>query len=349
MTNPVAGLATRAVDGFLETTVVPSFSRIGYVVRHRLFGWDAPAAGSMIGRVVVVSGATGGLGGEIATTLARLGATVWLLGRDAGRTESLAERIRADVPGADLKVAVADLARLSDVHRAADTLLGGTDRLDVLVHNAGTLMSHWELTADGLETTTQVQLVAPFLLTSLLFPLLHATPGARVITVSSGGMYAQQLDVDALTPDPASFNGVTAYARTKRAQVVMTEEWARRTSGSGVTFHAMHPGWVDTPGLLASLPRFGRLLGPVLRSPQQGADTVVWLSSSPAGAQSGGYFWHDRAMRSTVRLPRTATPDGAADRLWEFVSARAGLPPRQAGLTVTPSVLALFPDRPPPR
>jgi len=320
----------------LEATVVPSFSRIGFSVRHRLFGWDEPVAGSMAGRVVVVTGAAGGLGGAVASAVARLGATVWLLGRDRGRTDSMAERIRAEVTHADLKVAVADLARMSDVRQVADTVLSGTERLDVLVHNAGALMDRYELTVDGLEATTQVQVVAPFLLTSLLLPRLHTTPGARVITVSSGGMYTQRLDVDALAPDPASFNGVAAYARTKRAQVVLTQQWARRAQGSGVTFHVTHPGWVDTPGLLASLPRFGRLMRPLLRSPQEGADTVVWLAGSAAGVP-GGEFWHDRRPRSTVRLPRTATPEGEAERLWEMVVAHAGLPSMPAGATVTAS------------
>jgi dehydrogenase/reductase SDR family protein 12 len=309
----------------MEATVVPSFSRFGYLVRHRLYGWDEPVAGSIAGRVVVVTGVTGGLGGAIATSLARLGATVWLLGRNRERTASLAEAVRAQAPGADVKVAVADLARLSDVHAVADALLAGTDRVDVLVHNAGALMSRYEQTVEGLETTSQIQLVAPFLLTSLLLPRLRETPGSRVITVSSGGMYAQRLDVDRLTPDPASFNGVAAYARTKRAQVVLTEEWARRTPGSGVTFHVTHPGWVDTAGLRASLPRFTRLMRPLLRSPQEGADTIVWLASSPAGAQDSGEFWHDRRPRSTVRLPWTGTPEGEADRLWEWTALHAGV------------------------
>jgi dehydrogenase/reductase SDR family member 12 len=320
----IARAAARAVDLALEATVVPSFSRVGYLARRRLYGWDEPAAGSMAGRVAVVTGATGGLGEEIGTALARLGATVWLVGRNRDRTALLAERMRADTPDADLRVAVADLALLSDVHAVADTLLAGTDRLDVLVHNAGVVMSRYEQTVDGLETTSQVQVVAPFLLTSLLFPRLGATPGSRVITVSSGGMYAQRLDVEALTPDPASFNGVAAYARTKRAQVAITQGWARRTRDSGVTFHVTHPGWVDTPGLRASLPRFTRLTGPLLRSPREGADTVVWLASNPAGAQISGEFWHDRRPRSTVRLPWTATPEGAPDRLWEWTAARAG-------------------------
>jgi dehydrogenase/reductase SDR family member 12 len=325
----VTGLISRAaaavVDPALEAMVVPSFSRVGYLARHRLYAWQEPAAGSMAGRVVAVTGATGGIGGAVAAELARVGATVWLLGRDRDRTDWLADRVRAQVPGADLKVAVADLARLSDVPAAADTLLAGTERLDVLVHNAGALMNRHVLTVDGLETTAQVQVVAPFLLTSLLLPRLRATPGSRVITVSSAGMYTQRLDVGALTPDPGSFNGVAAYASAKRAQVVLTQEWAQRTRGSGVTFHVTHPGWVDTPGLRASLPRFAHVMGPVLRSPREGADTIVWLASSPAGADGGGQFWHDRRPRSTVRLPWTLTPDGEADRLWEWTAAHAGV------------------------
>lgn len=333
MSGWAAGAAGRAADAVMEATVLPSFSRVGYLARHRLCGWDEPAAGSMTGRVVAITGATGGLGAAIAAALARVGATVWLLGRDRNRTDSLADQIRAEVPGADLVVAVADLARLSDVHAVAATLLAGSERLDALVHNAGAMTSDYKTTADALETTAQVQVVAPFLLTALLLPRLRATAGSRVVTISSGGMYTQRLDVDELTPDPASFNGVAAYARTKRAQVVLTQEWARRTSGSGVSFHVTHPGWVDTPGLRASLPRFARLMGPLLRSPQEGADTVVWLASSAAGAHGSGQFWHDRRPRSTVRLPRTTTPDGEAERLWEWTEANAGAASIQA---VTP-------------
>jgi NAD(P)-dependent dehydrogenase (short-subunit alcohol dehydrogenase family) len=139
-------------------------------------------------------------------------------------------------------------------------------------------------------------------------------------------MYLRRLDVDSLTPDPAAFNGVAAYARTKRAQVVLSEEWSRRTRGAGVAFHATHPGWVDTPGLRASLPSFTRLMRPLLRSPQEGADTIVWLASSPVVARGSGGFWHDRRPRSTVRLPRTATPEGAADRLWRWCAVHAGIP-----------------------
>lgn len=314
----------QAVDQALEATVVGSFSRVGYLARHRLCGWDEPAAGSMTGKVAVVTGPTGGLGGAIAGGLAALGATVWLLGRNRDRLEKLGDEIRTDVPGAHLEVAVVDLAKLDDVRAVAATLLDRCEPLDVLVHNAGVMMSDYEQTVDGLETTSQVHLVAPFLLTSLLFDRLRATSGSRVITISSGGMYTKRLDVDALSPDPGSFDGVAAYASTKRAQVVLTGEWAGRTAGSDVTFHSTHPGWVDTPGLRSSLPRFAGLMGPLLRTPQQGADTVVWLATEAAGAQSSGRFWHDRRPRSTVRLPKTSTPEDEAERLWQWTAEHAG-------------------------
>ena len=119
MTGLRARAAADVVDQVLEATLVPSFSRVGYLARHRLYAWQEPAGGSMAGRVAVVTGATGGIGGAVAAELARVGATVWLLGRDRDRTEWLADQIRTQVPGADLKVAVAELTRLSDVHAVA--------------------------------------------------------------------------------------------------------------------------------------------------------------------------------------------------------------------------------------
>jgi NAD(P)-dependent dehydrogenase (short-subunit alcohol dehydrogenase family) len=310
---------------------VLSFSRVGYAARHRLDGWDEPAADALRGRVAAVTGASGGLGLAAATGLARAGARVWLIGRDQGRTDAAARRIRASVSGAQVDVATTDLTSLADVRNLARTVTAATDRLDVLIHNAGTLVPDYERTVDGVEVTAQTHLVAPFLLTSLLFALLRSTPGSRVLTVSSGGMYTTGLDIDALSPDPAGFDGVAAYAQTKRAQVVLSQEWARRTAGSGVVFHAAHPGWADTPGLRSSLPRFHRLMEPLLRTPEQGADTIVWLAVSPRALETNGRFWHDRRQRGTVRLPWTATRPGTADRLWRWCAAHAGLSADPAG------------------
>jgi NAD(P)-dependent dehydrogenase (short-subunit alcohol dehydrogenase family) len=316
--------ASLAADAALEATVVLSFSRVGFVARRRLFGWTEPPAGCLAGRVAVVTGATGGLGQAVATRLARLGATVWLLGRDEDRTTALAQRITLGVPGSDVRIALGDLSRPAEVREVAGRLLAADQRLDVLIHNAGALVDRYRRTDDGVEVTGATNLVGPFLLTSLLMPLLRHTSGSRVITVSSGGMYTQRLDVDALDPYPADFRGVAAYARTKRAQVVLNEEWSRRTVGSGVAFHAMHPGWVDTPGLRASLPSFARWMRPLLRSPGEGVDTIIWLACAPE-AYNGGRFWHDRRPRSTVRLPGTGTPPGEAERLWAWAAARAGV------------------------
>jgi NAD(P)-dependent dehydrogenase (short-subunit alcohol dehydrogenase family) len=324
-------LLRNAADAALEVTVVPSFSRVGYAARRRVDGWDEPAAEALRGRVAVVTGASGGLGLAAATGLARAGARVWLIGRDKGRTDAAARRIRASVSGSWVDVATADLSSLAEVRDLAHAVMAATDRLDVLIHNAGTLVPDYQQTVDGVEVTAQTHLVAPFLLTSLLFPLLRSTPGSRVLTVSSGGMYTTGLDVDALDPDPNRFDGVAAYAQTKRAQVVLSQEWARRTAGSGVVFHAAHPGWADTPGLRSSLPRFHRLMGPLLRNSEQGADTIVWLAVSPHALDSNGRFWHDRRQRSTVRLPWTATRPGAADRLWQWCAAHAGVSPDPVG------------------
>ena len=141
----------------------------------------------MSGRVVLITGATGGLGLAAATALARRNADVWIVGRDPQRTEAARCEIAAVAPGSSVTTAVADLAVLDDVRNLADRVRRSVPRLDVLIHNAGVLTHDLRFTADGLEVTAQVHVVAPFLLTTELLPTLHATPGARVITVSSGG------------------------------------------------------------------------------------------------------------------------------------------------------------------
>jgi NAD(P)-dependent dehydrogenase (short-subunit alcohol dehydrogenase family) len=112
------------------------------------------------------------------------------------------------------------------------------------------------------------------------------------------------------------FDGPTAYARTKRAQVILTELWAERLRGAGVVVHAMHPGWAATPGLKASLPRFYSMTKRLLRTPLQGADTIVWLGAAPEPARSSGGFWHDRRRRPTHRVPWTKETPEDRERLW---------------------------------
>jgi dehydrogenase/reductase SDR family protein 12 len=186
----------------------------------------------------------------------------------------------------------------------------------VLVNNAGVLPPERTLSDDGIELTFATNVVGPFLLTELLLPMLKDSAPARVINVSSGGMYSQKLRPGDLQMEHGDFDSTTAYARTKRAEVILTEELAKRLEGSGVVVHSMHPGWADTPGVRSSLPRFYGLMKPLLRTAEQGADTIVWLGAAAEPAQSSGGFWHDRRRRPTHLLPWTHESDEDRARLW---------------------------------
>jgi dehydrogenase/reductase SDR family protein 12 len=313
----------RLADAALEVSVVGSFSRVGFTARRLLFDWDAEPTADMTGKLVAITGATGGIGYAVAHALAARSAEVWLVGRDPARTETARRRVLEAAPGAHVWTAIADLARLDDVRELADTLRRKTRHLDVLVHNAGALTHELLRTEDGLELTAQVHVVAPFLLTAALLPLLTATPGARVITVSSGGMYTHALNLGSLDEPSTPFDGVDAYANAKRAQVVLNERWAQHLGAEGVVFHAMHPGWADTPGVQTALPRFRAVMRPLLRSPEQGADTIVWLASAAEPLAVNGAFWLDRARRLTNPLPWTRTAPQAASELWDWCAAHA--------------------------
>ncbi|MSW56834.1 MAG: SDR family NAD(P)-dependent oxidoreductase, partial [Actinobacteria bacterium] len=196
---------------------------------------------------------------------------------------------------------------------------------DALIHNAGALSAEYTVSPQGFEMTVASQVLGPFLLTSLLLPMLEAVESSgRVITVASGGMYPEKLDVEKLLAGPDSYNGVRAYARAKRAQVELNVEWSRRY-GSKAIFQAMHPGWVDTPGVVKSLPRFHSIMKPVLRSVEAGADTIVWLADADENELSAnGGFWLDRHRRSIAKIPGTAASQSERDRLWQWCEDNSG-------------------------
>ncbi|MFM8311816.1 MAG: hypothetical protein ACKOAZ_07940, partial [Ilumatobacteraceae bacterium] len=197
--------------------------------------------------------------------------------------------------------------------------------LRALVHNAGALDRERAVTRQGFERTIATHVLGPHLLTRML-----ARCSERVITVSSGGMYAAPLTVTRLQMG-ADYKGAEQYARAKRAQVTLNEMWAARVPAGDVVFHAMHPGWADTPGVAASLPTFRRVVGPLLRTPAEGADTIVWLAADDdRPARSSGLFWLDRAERPIHRIPSTRRSDTPERRaaLWEWVAAAAGVDER---------------------
>ncbi len=247
-----------------------------------------------------------------------------MLARDAGRGESARAAVVAATGNADVQVVLCDVSDLASVRRCAAEIVASEPRLDVLVHNAGVLPSSRTLSPDGIELTLATNVIGPFLLTQLLLGLLRQSAPSRIINVSSGGMYTRRIDVSDLQSQGGEFDGPAVYARTKRAQVILTELLAERLAGTGVVVHAMHPGWADTPGVKSSLPRFHSLARPLLRSAEQGADTIVWLGAADEPAHSSGGFWHDRRRRPTHRVPWTR--ESAADRvaLWAACEQLSG-------------------------
>jgi dehydrogenase/reductase SDR family protein 12 len=302
------------LDTILDRTVVAGYTRVGYRLRKRM--WSPADLRPMDGKVVLVTGATSGLGLAAAEGFARLGAAVRLLARGEQRGERARAEIVARSGNEDVQVSLCDLSDLKAVRRFAQRFSRETPRLDVLVNNAGALPSERALSVDGIELTLATNVVGPFLLTNLLLELLEQSTPARIVNVSSGGMYTQRIHLDDLQMAREEFDGPTAYARAKRAQVILTELWAERLRGAGVVVHAMHPGWADTPGLEASLPRFYSMTKRLLRTPLQGADTIVWLGAAPEPARSSGGFWHDRRRRPTHRVPWTKETPEDRERLW---------------------------------
>jgi dehydrogenase/reductase SDR family member 12 len=307
------------VDDLLEITVIGSFSRIGNAVRRRLFGWTTPQPGALAGRTVLLTGVTSGLGREAANELAALGARLILAGRDEAKVQAVRDEL-ARAHGEDrFPTVIVDMASRASVRGAVERVLATEPRLDVIIDNAGAIFPTRQVTADGIEATLATMVVGPFVLIAGLLPLLETTPGARVISVTSGGQYTQRLHLDDLQWASEPWDGTRAYARAKRAQVSLMREWARRIPRPGTASVAMHPGWADTPGIAAALPAFHRWMGPLLRSPAQGVDTMVWLAADPHATDLSGRLVLDRRARPFDRIPSTRVSPADRRRLWDAV------------------------------
>ena len=312
------------LDTLLDRTVAPGFTTIGPAVRRRLPTWpDDPEPDALVGKVAAVTGASSGLGTSTAEGLARIGARVLLVVRNEEKGLAVARDLEQRVSGADVSVALCDLADLDDVRRFARQL--EADRIDVLVHNAGAMPPTWTGSPQGHETTMAVHVLGPVLMTDLLRPQLARAGEARVVLVTSGGMYSQRLRADDPEFRVGDYSPTTAYARSKRAQVELLPVLLRRWSRDGIRVDATHPGWADTPGVQTSLPTFRRITGPFLRDAEGGADTTVWLAGTDPAET--GRLWHDRRPRPTHLLPSTRTGDVERELMWEWVVGQLGITP----------------------
>jgi NAD(P)-dependent dehydrogenase (short-subunit alcohol dehydrogenase family) len=301
------------------------FTRLGYWWQRR--SW-VPLDVSMRGRTVVITGATSGLGEAAARQIAALGARVVIVGRNRDKAHAVRESIVQATGNDEVVVALADLGLLSQVRTLARHLLDTEPRIHVLVNNAGVLLGTRSITEEGNETSLATNLLAPFLLTQLLIPRLEASAPARIVNVSSGGMYTSGLALDDLQYEKGSYSGSVAYARAKRALVTLSETWAEQLASCGVVVHSMHPGWADTPGVQGSLPAFRAVTRPLLRDADEGADTITWLAAAPEAADATGGFWLDRQPHPTSVFPGTAPSADERSQLWEAMVRLTGLSDR---------------------
>ncbi len=277
----------------------------------------------MGGKVALVTGGTSGIGKATAMALAAMGADVVAVGRDPERGEKAVGEIRAQT-GARVDLALADLASQAGVRELAEGFRSRYDRLDVLVNNAGLVQSTRTETPDGLETTFATNHLAPFLLTNLLLDMLEESAPSRVVTVSSEAERWGNIDFDDLQ-SKKRYRGFPVYGMTKLANIMFTYELAERLKGTGVTATCMHPGTVNT--------RFGtnnrgpmtilfRAFKPFMRTPEQGADTVIWLAFSPDVEGISGRYYADRRP---IEPKKIANDPAARRRLWEESARLTGL------------------------
>ena len=276
------------------------------------------------GKVVVITGATSGIGVEAARGLAGMGAQLVIVARDLDRGNRTSEDIRGSTGNPNVDVERCDLASQREIRRLASRLREKHPRIDVLINNAGLTMADRRLTEDGIETTLAVNHLAPFLLTNLLADPLRAGAPARVVTVASDAHRGTSLDFDDLSAE-RGYSGWTAYCRSKLANILFNLELASRLRGTGVTANCLHPGVVAT-GLGRGGPLlirvFQSVARPLLLSPERGADTVVFLASSPEVEDaSGGYY----VKRRPVEPSAEARDPAAAERLWRISEELTGL------------------------
>jgi dehydrogenase/reductase SDR family protein 12 len=317
---------TNLLDTVLDRSVVLGYSKVGSALRRRWWPAD-PEPGALVGKRVLVTGATSGIGEAMARSFADLGAAVHVLGRNADKLAGVARQLRLDRPGTEVVEEVCDVGDLDAVRSWAGDFTGRVPELHGLVHNAGTMTEDREESPQGHELALAVHVLGPHLMSELLQGPLAAAGGASVVWMSSGGMYGAGLprDVDGYESRRGTYNGVQAYARTKRMQVVIADAWARRLAAQDVRVESMHPGWVATPGVAGHLPTFNMISKPVLRDSEDGADTAVWLvATRPDSAPP--HFWHDRAQRPvTFGRQREADPGDVA-RFLSWVADVTGTP-----------------------
>ena len=281
----------------------------------------------MAGKIVLITGGTGGIGKATAIGLATLGARVGITGRGLARAEQAAADIGAASGNPAVDAFAADMTSQAEVRRLAAAVLGAYPRLDVLVNNVGGFWAHRHLTADGLERTFALNHLAPFLLTNLLLGRLKTSAPARIVTVSSHVQAEGRIEFDDLQ-SARNFSARRAYSQSKLANVMFTNELARRLEGSGVTATSLHPGVVRTNFGAEDQAWFfaviSRVVRPLLKTPAQGAQTPIYLASSPDVDGVTGQFFASRKPKAANKV---AYNTEVIARLWQVSADLVGMRP----------------------
>jgi NAD(P)-dependent dehydrogenase (short-subunit alcohol dehydrogenase family) len=282
---------------------------------------------NMNGKICLVTGATNGIGKATALALAQMGATVVIVGRNPAKCAAVVDEIKQISGNNNVEALIADLSVMAQVRRAADQFKAKYQNLHVLINNAGGAFWKREITSEGFERTFALNYLNYFLLTNLLLDMLKASAPSRIVNVSSDSHKGAHLDFDDLQSEQGSF-GLTAYGRSKLADVVFSYELARRLTGTGVTCNVLHPGLVRTgfANNLGAVPSafFGFFMRFVGLTPEQGAQTSLYLATSPAVENVTGKYWE---KSKAVPSGRAAYDETTWTRLWEvsdkMVVARA--------------------------
>lgn len=288
------------------------FTKFGYLQAQK--NW-LPVSNNIQNKHIIITGASSGLGLASAMALAQKGANLTLVVRNQTKGEEVKHMICQKTGNTKINLEIADMSLMSDVLALSQRLHQQQRPIDVLINNAGALFNPRQQTKEGLEQSFALLLLSPFMFTQQLKPLL--THNSRVINVLSGGMYSQAIDVNNLESQQGTYSGSVAYAKAKRGLMVITEEWAKKWQKEGISVHAMHPGWAETAGVVDSLPEFYKLTKPILRTPKQGADTIVWLASATEASQTTGLFWLDREPRPTHLTVKTQETPLQRTQLWQ--------------------------------
>lgn len=280
----------------------PSYTKIGYYSRK--IGWGSKLKPDFSGQRWLVTGANSGIGAATTSFAAAHGAEVVPVARSETRLQHALDLLPTS-SRARIQPQVIDLSSMVSTQALVNRLTEEGQRFDVLVNNVGVLLNHHEVTDEGLESSFATNILGHYLLTEGLVAAGVLVDGATIVSVSSGGMYNVPLGIAGLNVlDAARYNGKASYAFAKRAQVALTDYWNSRYGPTGRRFYVMHPGWSKTPGVKVSLPTFWKIQRLLLRTPEQGADTILWLCATQPDVKQD-VIWFDREARETHLFEHT--------------------------------------------